>query len=407
MNSSEHDADFDPFANESKKKKPEKSARGSGSGVGWLALLLALLAIAYNGYEWWQSRSADDQGNTQQLAINSLRQSQGSLDQSIQSLQDRLSRAEQQDDSGAVSALRSDINALQSRLAELGLNSAGDTALLEAVQISLSDLGQRISDVETSVAAIAVRSDTPGKRMDLAEIDYLLRLAGERLALFSDVSSADKALELADSQLEALDDPLYLPVRRRISESRAELQQLPRPDVVQISAQIAGLQSSIGQLPFPGETPSEIMVPDQPETGLWQRVKNALKPLVKVRRRVDENQELSLDDKDLIRQGLWLQLESARLAIMRNDPVAWDLSLSRAKSSLSDRFESDSRQVSESLAAINELSSVPLAGDLPDVSGAWRQLRLLREGSAAREQQEQSSEAPETEPSEDGGDPAG
>jgi uroporphyrin-3 C-methyltransferase len=401
VNSSEHDADFDPFANESKKNKSPKTEGGSGSGVGWLALLLALLAIGYNGYEWWQSRSADSQDNSRQLAINNLRQSQSGFDSSLQALQDRLARAEQQDDSGAVTVLRSDITSLQQRISELGLNSAGDTALLEAVQITLSDMGQRISDTETSVAALAVRSDTPGKRMDLAEVDYLLRLASERLALFSDVSSADKALELADTQLEALDDPLYLPVRRRISESRAELQGLPLPDVVQISAQIAGLQSSIGLLPFPGETPKEVIVTDQVDATLWQRVKNALKPLVTVRRRVDESQELSLDDKDILSQGLWLQLESARLAIMRNDPVAWDLSLARARSSLTNRYDGDSRQVVEALSAIRELSAVPLAGDLPDVSGAWRQLRLLREGSAKQVPEEQQL----VEPVADGVDP--
>lgn len=401
MNSSEHDADFDPFANESKKNKTPKTGGGSGSGVGWLALLLALLAIGYNGYEWWQSRSVDKQENTSQLAINNLRQSQSGFDNSLQALQDRLARAEQQDDSGAVTALRSDITSLQQRISELGLNSAGDTALLEAVQITLSDMGLRISDTETSVAALAVRSDTPGKRMDIAEVDYLLRLAGERLALFSDVNSADKALELADTQLEALDDPLYLPVRRRISESRTQLQQLPRPDVVQISAQIAGLQSSIGLLPFPGETPKQIIVTDQVDATLWQRVKNALKPLVTVRRRVDESQELSLDDKDILSQGLWLQLESARLAIMRNDPVAWDLSLARARSSLTNRYDGDSRQVIEALSAIRELAAVPLAGDLPDVSGAWRQLRLLREGSAKKAPEEQQP----VEPVADGGDP--
>lgn len=384
MSSSEHDADFDPFANENRKSKPARSDGGTSSGIGWLALLLALAALAYNGYEWWQSRGDARQGNTQQLAINSLRQAQSGLDQSLQAIQERLNRAEQQDRSGAVAALRSDVTALQARLAELGLNAAGDTALLEAVQIAVSDLAHRIGDAETSIAALAVRSDTPEKRMDLAEVDYLLRLAGERLALFSDLDSADKALELADAQLEALDDPLYLPVRRRISESRGVLQQLPRPDVVQISAQIAGLQSSLGLLPFPGETPVAVNVPDQAEPGLWQKVKNALKPLVTVRRRVDENQELSLDDKDLLRQGLWLQLESARLAIMRNDPLAWKLSLSRADASLSDRFDTNSRQVQETLNEIRELSAVPMAGALPDVSGAWRQLRLLREGAAAQ-----------------------
>ena len=52
----------------------------------------------------------------------------------------------------------------------------------------------------------------------------------------------------------------------------------------------------------------------------------AIKPLVKVRRRLDKDLELILEDKDFLRQGLWLQLESARLALIRRDGMAWDLS---------------------------------------------------------------------------------
>ena len=46
-----------------------------------------------------------------------------------------------------------------------------------------------------------------------------------------------------------------------------------------------------------------------------------LSSLVTVRRRVrlKTSRLLSLDDMDYLRQGLWLQLESARLALMRND----------------------------------------------------------------------------------------
>ena len=69
-------------------------------------------------------------------------------------------------------------------------------------------------------------------RFDIAEIDFLLRVANERLQLFSDPLAADLALQAADVQIEALDDPMYLSVRQRIASSRQALAAVPRIDRV-------------------------------------------------------------------------------------------------------------------------------------------------------------------------------
>jgi uroporphyrin-3 C-methyltransferase len=383
VNNPDIDTEFDPFENDPGNKKSRKKSGAAGAGVAWLALLLGLAAISYNAWRWWQDQAPAPTNQAQLQSINNLQQANTAMRETLDSLQNRVAIAEQRDDSGALSALRSDIGAIQSRLSELGLGSADDHAVIEALQSRLDDLSQRLSDIETSVAALAVRSETPGKSMDLAEVDYLLRLASERLTLFGDVRSAGRALGLADTHLEALEDPLYLPVRRRISEARQSLQDLPQPDLLAISGQIESLQAAIPGLPFPGEAPviEEIVAAD-PDAGWWQRIKSAIKPLVKVRRRTNPEQELSLEDKDYLRQGLWLQLETARLAVMRNDAVAWNHALTRARESLTGRFETGSKAVTSALQALDALQAIELAGDIPDISQPWRQLQLLREGRA-------------------------
>ena len=399
MNIPENEAEFNPFANEPAKKKSNGTSGGSGAGVAWLALLLGLASISYSAFQWWQGTSEDPGELSRQVAIADLQQNQSATRQTLDTLANRLGTQESKDDSSAVNAIRSDLDALQGRLSQFGLEASGDQALAEAVHLTVADLSQRISDIETSVAALAVRNDTPGKKMDLAEVDYLLRLAGERLALFGDIASADIALGLADSQLQELDDPLYLAVRRKIDESRTALSRVPTLDIVQVSGKIAAIQSAVPGLPFPGETPVEVIVEDQPDAGWWQKIKNAIKPLVKVRRRVDKDLELTLEDKDFLRQGLWLQLESARLALIRRDVMAWDLSLSRATASLSNRFDSNSQLVHEANSDIEELKAVALVQELPDVSAPWRQLRLLREGRVS--EPEQAEHQDEEEPLED------
>jgi uroporphyrin-3 C-methyltransferase len=375
VNSPEDEVEFDPFEHDPVKKG--KSGKSSGS-VAWLALLFGLIAIAFNAWQWWQDQVAEPGDLDRQQAIDKLDRTQSGFQQSLEALQSRLSNIEQRDDSDAVTAIRFDIKTLQSGLSELDAGAAGDRALVEAVQVMMMELGQRISDIETSVTAMAVRSDTPGQKMDLAEIDYLLRLAGERLALFGDVKSADRALGLADGQLEALDDPLYLAVRRGIGEARQALKNLPAPDLVSLSGQIASLQAAIPSLAFPGETPVEEPSANQLEGGWWQRIKNTLAPLVKVRRRVNEDLELSLEDKDYLRQGLWLQLESARLALMRNDARAWDLSLAKATESIEQRFDVATGPVQDALSGLEQLQGTALVQEMPDIGAPWRQLQLLR-----------------------------
>ncbi len=378
MSSPNEEPEFDPFAHDSRTGK----SRRSSTGVAWLALLLGLLAIASGAYQWWLDRAVNNAEQDRQLAIGSLQRSQSEFQQMLESYRSRLESVEQQDDSGAFAAIRTELRTIQTALAEAGLDSADDQAMFEAAQASMMGLQQRIDALETSVAALAVRGDTPGKRMDVAEVDYLLRLAAERLAMFADVRSADHALEIADSQLEALDDPLYLPVRRAISRSRQALQDHPALDVLQISARIAALQSSIPALPLVGETALEPVAETTVDAGLWQRIKSALSPLVKVRRRVDVDQVLSLEDKDFLRQGLWLQLESARLALMRNDAEAWEWSLTRAHDNLKDRFENTAEAVRAAMVEVGQLIKVALVQQLPDISAPWSQLRLLREGRA-------------------------
>lgn len=376
MNIPADDPDFDPFAHDLKKKKP------GGGSIAWLALLVALSVAAFNGYQWWLERTDITETDSRNEEISALRQAHTGLQQNLEALRARQQAAEQRNDPSALAEVESIIGSVQARLSELELSEAGDAALLEAVQNAMASLHERQTGLDTSMAALARRGETPDKTMNLAEVDFLLRLAGERLQLFGDLRSADQALTLAQTYLAALEDPLYLAVQRRIEAARQSLAEVPELDAVATSGRITALQAGIPALPFPGELVESSGPAPAADAGVWQRIKSALTPLVKVRRRVDESSMLSLEDKDFLRQGLWLQLETARLALMRRDGSSWDTSLARAAETLQGRFDTNSQAVQTSMAAIGELQALPLAVELPDISAPWDQLRLLREGQA-------------------------
>lgn len=383
MNQSKDDAEFDPFAHD----KGRNKGGGAAAGVAWLALLLVLGLAGLNGYQWWQERALQADGASLQRSLDRLRSGQAGLQDDIRALEGRLDAVEQSGAGSELAALRSEVQSLQSSFTELGEQGLDTQAQLDAGQAALIRLQQRLDALDANMAGIAARASEPARSTDIAEIGYLLRLAAERLALFGDVRSADRALALADAHLEALNDSVYQPVRRSIRESRQALQALPVPDLAALSARLSALQGGIDALPFPGETPvvSGSGVPDAPgdDPSLWQRFKSTLAPLVKVRRRVDQGSLPSLEDKDFLRQGLWLQFESARLAMMRHDEANWNHALRQARDNLAGRFDATSRPVREMLAEVERLLAIELESELPDISAAAAQLRLLGNGGDA------------------------
>ena len=173
-----------------------------------------------------------------------------------------------------------------------------------------------------------------------------MRTASERLQLFADPEAAELALQAADVQIEALNDPMFLSVRQGIAVARQALATVPRVDHLQLSAQLSAMQTEIPALPFYGEVAplpeSELPV----DAGWWQSLKQTLSSLVTVRRQVADGPPLlSLDDKDYLRQGLWLQLESARLALMRSDAGAYTSSLARVSATVTQFFQPGSASV--------------------------------------------------------------
>jgi uroporphyrin-3 C-methyltransferase len=248
------------------------------------------------------------------------------------------------------------------------------------MQGSVRSLEQRLSANELGLASVAASSQNSSVELDIAEIDFLLRAANERLHLFSDPVAADLALQAADVQIEALNNPMFLSVRQRIASARQALAAVPRIDRVQLSAQITDIQSKVPGLPFRGEVEAQ-PEPELPEdAGWWASFKQALSSLVTVRRRVPEDQTLlSLDDKDYLRQGLWLQLESARLALMRNDSSVYTGSLDRVNATAEQFFQNGSSEVQAFLLEIAALKRQNIAPEMPDISAPWTQLRQLRD----------------------------
>ncbi len=357
-----------------------KKPKSSGIAIAILALLVALAAVSASGWQWWQARMTDPNEATQKASLTRLQDDQQQLAKSVAAFKNQLAAVKPPVEADELSRRLERLKAVELQMADLHGQSGEDQASISAMQGSVRSLEQRLSATEAGLVNVAANNQNSGVELDIAEIDFLLRTASERLQLFSDPSAADLALQAADLQIEALNDPMFLSVRQRIASARQALAQVPVTDRVQLTARITDLQSKVPGLPFRGELEAQ-PEPELPaDAGWWESFKQTMSSLVTVKRRAPEDQSLlSLDDKDYLRQGLWLQLESARLALMRNDTSVYVGSLERVDDTVAQFFQSGSLDVQALLLDITTLKETNIAPEMPDISAPWTQLRQLRD----------------------------
>ena len=358
----------------------EKKPASSGKSIAILALLVAMASVIATGWHWWQSHQNVPDEATQTDVLARLQESQQTLADSVATLQQQLGAVESSVDSAEVSRQGQRLKSIENQLAGIQGQSGEDQASIIAMQGNVRSLQQRLSATESGLVSVAASNQNSTAELNIAEIDFLLRTASQRLSLFADPAAADLALLAADIQLEALNDPMFLSVRQRIASARQTLAAIPSIDHIQITTQLTDLQSKIPDLPFRGEKEPEVQAELPDDAGWWARFKHTMSSLVTVRRRVPEDQSLlSLDDKDYLRQGLWLQLESARLALMRNDARGWNGSLDRFSDTIEQFFSGGSSEVQSMLLEIEALRQVDVKLEMPDISAPWAQLRQLRD----------------------------
>ena len=355
-----------------------------GGALAFLAFIFAAAALAGTGWMWWQDQSAVDQQEQRVLTeLSRLENADSELALKLKQVRDEVSSLAAGDIGAEFSALQSRMEADRRKLDSAETAISEQLELARSMQAEASQIRGRLAAAEAALAGLTTQELDARNELDLAEVDYLLRLANERLKLFLDPVAADDALEVADMHLAALDNPMYLTVRQDIAAARRSLAAIDIPDYVQIANDLDSIQERVVSLPFHGEEPP-VTAPEQiQDEGWWAKLKGVFSGLVTVRRSTDdENQRISLQDKDYIRQRIWLQLEIAHLSLMRRDGDGFRKSLARVEGSLADWFDTEDADYQAVVQDLEGLKAQQIRVDIPDISAPWSTLRMLRAGQA-------------------------
>lgn len=336
-----------------------------------LAGLVTLAAVGYQEVSGYKARLEQETQNSQEL--KTLVFETGKQLQQLDALQKEFGDQIK----GLDGQLKSEVqkaDALQQRLQqEQQQYSKGREEMLNA----LSGLHRRIG-----------RSTS---RWMAAEAEYLIRVANHRLQLEGDIATAKSALQAADERLRDSADPIWGPVREVLAQDMARLDGLGQVDYQGLSARLGGLAAQVAQLEIKGQLINNPMT-QEPE---GKRRKFKLKKMLKdgwegfsslvVLRRHDKplNAMLPPEHAFFLHQNLRLQLESARLALLRRDQPLFDDSLTQASQWLAEFFEPTHPQTQAMQSALKALTDTQVRIAIPDISNALislkQQLEVSRE----------------------------
>ena len=286
---------------------------------------------------------------------------------------------------------RRQIDALEARVTGLAGQESVGPAEIDALRQELDErlrllnsLPARMSTLETSVASLAGISEGARDAWILAESEYYMQIANAQLQLANNPNLAALALRMADERIVQLADPGLTDVRRAISDELAALDVMQKPDIEGATLTLASLARVVESLPLAGAVDGEEeAVEIDPELSgagrAWASVKNAMSGLVTVTP-VDQARltQLSPDAEHFLRSNIALQLQAARLALLRGEQAIFTQTLDDTSTLLGDYFDADSPQVAGALETIAEIRGQVFAVETPDISESLRLLRQFR-----------------------------
>ena len=233
----------------------------------------------------------------------------------------------------------------------------------------------------------------------LAEAEYLLRIANQRLLIEKDIKGAAAALQAADDVLTESDDIGVYPVRQQLVREILALKSIVAVDRTGLYLQLEAVIDSVHQLTdqalihenAPGfmlsANASGVDVDvdvDEPSMAVrtWQSFTRTLKQVVVVRR-LDEQVKplLSPDQSAYARLNLQLMLEETELAVLRGNQTLYQKSLEKARTTVQEWYDADNARVGALADTLGELASRNVDPELPDIS---RSLGLLKQRVSGR-----------------------
>ncbi len=335
------------------KKPKESSGTDSKKAFPWIKTLLVVLLIGALGVAGWI-------GWTEwQTQLESRAGISASLQQDLAATERNLAE-QQQLNRQTIQQQSQFIGQLESQLKDQ----------IYSMNLRLNSQAERILQLGT-----ASRGDWL-----LSEAAYLIRLANQRLQVERSTGNPLAILENVDTIFVQLNDPELLPVRRALAEDIAALRMAGKVDREGIYLELEAISKAVKQLSIierttASQTPEivDAVTDTQQKRSLldsFERFSQKLGQLIVVQKRQQPIEPLlTSNEQSIIQNNIFLLVEQAQSALLREEQVIYRASLEKSAALLVRYFQLNS-QSQALIERLNTLSERQIIQGLPDISGS-------------------------------------
>ena len=295
--------------------------------------------------------------------------------------------------------------AIQTQLAAMEANVAGKDShftqtLADFSQLHNEKLESTRKDLNESIVGVQRQLGKTRGDWLIADAEYLLSVANERLYLIGDVNTTREALEASDQRLRESGDAATFKVREEIAHELSDIKKVIVPDVVGIYASLQSLQDNVEHLvlllPYTGKQPSSAQETKASEDqGTIDSALSHIKGVVTIRHTKHEvNEILTPEEAEFIHEQLKVKLEMVKIALVQHNEALFQSSLADAKKWTQQHFL-DNSDVNKFIAELDQFSEIKIHSQFPDISKSLKMLRDITKLRIETDKAIETAPAPE------------
>ncbi len=394
---------------------PVEAAKPKSASLTYLALLVALGGLGLGGFSYYKGVMEQEQRfasitkivENDKATITALQSEISSLEKSLKALQ---AKADQATDSN-VGSLQEQVSLVSKKHDELNQSFAtsakglqGQIDALKQTQQSLmtkTDSIDKIAAVSNQAITIANNFDKKLAEQELAqsvvlneakelintiknitdlemlrttEVDYLLKVAIQKVRFDKDYQAAGDLLSSALNRLNQINSINFSETKALLTENIATLKALKPVDLVTVTGKLEKVAALIQQAPLKDDSmlmnlKNEIFNQNAPEGETWTgKLISSMKHLIVIEDKRTEVPELmAKEDRFFLNQNIQLELTAAKVAILQDQYAIFDHSVATVQSWIKTYFDEDNADVREAIQQLQWLLDAPLEVTPPNI----------------------------------------
>lgn len=235
-------------------------------------------------------------------------------------------------------------------------------------------LAKQLDEVQQKVATI---SGSDAKTWQLAQADFLVKLAGRKLWSDQDVTTAAALLKSADASLADMNDPSLITARRAITDDIGSLSAITQVDYDGIILNLNQLSNQIDNLRLADNNDDDSPMDDDSSelsgsisewrVNLQKSWQNFMDSFITIRRRDETAVPLLAPNQDIyLRENIRSRLLVAAQAVPRHQEETYKQALDNVSTWVRAYYDTDDAATKSFLEEVDKLSQQTIAMDLPE-----------------------------------------